>query len=207
MVEQQMGHRKSSLVLSAHFPLVNWCSHPVAKSAYFQNEVQCKEFWCDKWLFNSHVNKAHFTRKFQTWPHLESTTCNNNVFNNKVFIKKHPIKLHMKMNKYEWLLEVKNSLLISWFLLPKSRKERTCIATWCGNQARMSWQFGGQFLCKIGSMAMESMCICGNSHSSCKLEISMVKAKVFNSVSLLSFQKQVCLLSSSYHSYKHWNCV
>ena len=49
-------------------------------------------------------------------------------------------------------------------------------------------------------MAMESMCICGNSHSSCKLEISMVKAKVFNSVSLLSFQKQVCLLSSSYHS-------
>lgn len=64
----------------------------------------------------------------------------------------------------------------------------------------MSWQFGGQFLCKIGSMAMESMCICGNSHSSCKLEISMVKAKVFNSVSLLSFQKQVCLLSSSYHS-------
>lgn len=55
-------------------------------------------------------------------------------------------------------------------------------------------------MCKIGSMAMESMCICGNSHSSYKLEISMVKAKVFNSVSLLSFQKQVCLLSFFYHS-------
>ena len=49
-------------------------------------------------------------------------------------------------------------------------------------------------------MAMESMCICGNSHSPCKLEISMAKAKVLNSVSLLSFQKQICLLSSSYHS-------
>ena len=33
MVERQIGHRKSSLVLSARFPVVNWRSRPVAKSA------------------------------------------------------------------------------------------------------------------------------------------------------------------------------
>ena len=34
MAERQIGHRKSSLVLSARFPVVNWRSRPVAKSAY-----------------------------------------------------------------------------------------------------------------------------------------------------------------------------
>ena len=33
MVERQIGHRKSSLVLSARFPVVNWRSRPDAKSA------------------------------------------------------------------------------------------------------------------------------------------------------------------------------
>ena len=34
MAERQIGHRKSCLVLSARFPVVNWRSRPVAKSAY-----------------------------------------------------------------------------------------------------------------------------------------------------------------------------
>ena len=33
MAERQIGHRKSSLVLSARFPVVNWRFRPVAKSA------------------------------------------------------------------------------------------------------------------------------------------------------------------------------
>ena len=36
MVEQQIGYRKSSLVLSARFPVVKWRSRSVAKSAYFR---------------------------------------------------------------------------------------------------------------------------------------------------------------------------
>ena len=53
--------------------------------------------------------------------------------------------------------------------LPKSRKDRMCNATWCGNQANISWQFGGQLLWRTGSMATDSICIWGNSHSSCKI--------------------------------------
>ena len=34
MAERQIGHRKSCLVLSARFPVANWRSRPVAKSAY-----------------------------------------------------------------------------------------------------------------------------------------------------------------------------
>ena len=35
MAERQIVHRKSCLVLSARFPVVNWRSRPVAKSVYF----------------------------------------------------------------------------------------------------------------------------------------------------------------------------
>ena len=35
MAERQIGNRKSCLVLSARFPVVNWRSRPVAKSAYY----------------------------------------------------------------------------------------------------------------------------------------------------------------------------
>ena len=35
MAERQIGHRKSRLVLSARFPIVNWRFRSVAKSAYF----------------------------------------------------------------------------------------------------------------------------------------------------------------------------
>ena len=35
MAERQIGHRKSCLVLSARFPVVNCLSCPVAKSAYY----------------------------------------------------------------------------------------------------------------------------------------------------------------------------
>ena len=34
MAEWQIEHRKLCLVLCARFPVVNWCSHPIAKSAY-----------------------------------------------------------------------------------------------------------------------------------------------------------------------------
>ena len=34
MAEQQIGHRKSSLVLSARFPVVKWRPRSVAKSTY-----------------------------------------------------------------------------------------------------------------------------------------------------------------------------
>ena len=39
MAERQIRHRKSCLVLSAHFPVVNWRSRPVAKSAYYLQHV------------------------------------------------------------------------------------------------------------------------------------------------------------------------
>ena len=34
MTERQIEHQKSCLVLSVRFPIVNWRSRPVAKSAY-----------------------------------------------------------------------------------------------------------------------------------------------------------------------------
>ena len=34
MAQRQIGHRKSSLVLTAHFPAVKWRSSSVDKSAY-----------------------------------------------------------------------------------------------------------------------------------------------------------------------------
>ena len=39
MAEWQIGHRKSSLVLSAPFPVVKWRSRSVAKSTYFKADV------------------------------------------------------------------------------------------------------------------------------------------------------------------------
>lgn len=59
------------------------------------------------------------------------------------------------------------------YILPESRNDRTCKATWCGNQDNMSWQFGGQLLCSTGSIATDSICIWGNSHSSCKMKINV----------------------------------
>ena len=40
MAERQIGHRKSCLVLSARFPVVNWRSRSVAKSAYYYHVVK-----------------------------------------------------------------------------------------------------------------------------------------------------------------------
>ena len=40
MAERQIGHRKSCLVLSARFPVVNWRSRPVAKSAYYYHVIK-----------------------------------------------------------------------------------------------------------------------------------------------------------------------
>ena len=41
MAERQIGRRKSSLVLSARFPVVKWRSRSVGKSAYYRlkNEI------------------------------------------------------------------------------------------------------------------------------------------------------------------------
>ena len=38
MAQRQIGHRKSSLVLTAHFPVVKWRSHSVDKSAYYHRD-------------------------------------------------------------------------------------------------------------------------------------------------------------------------
>ena len=38
MAERQIRHRKSSLVLSARFPVANWRCRPVAKSAWFYSK-------------------------------------------------------------------------------------------------------------------------------------------------------------------------
>ena len=35
MAQRQIGHRQSSLVLTARFPVVKWRSRSVAKSAYY----------------------------------------------------------------------------------------------------------------------------------------------------------------------------
>ena len=43
MAEWQIGHQKSSVVLSTRFPVVKWCSHSVAKSAYWWGR---DDRWC-----------------------------------------------------------------------------------------------------------------------------------------------------------------
>ena len=43
MTERQIGHRKSCLVLSAHFPVVKWRSRSVAKSSYCQRGNRAKK--------------------------------------------------------------------------------------------------------------------------------------------------------------------
>ena len=43
MAERQIEYRKSCLVLSARFPVANWRSRPVAKSAYSELETKQKE--------------------------------------------------------------------------------------------------------------------------------------------------------------------
>ena len=54
MAERQIEHRKSCLVLSARFPVVNWRSRPVAKSAYcIESHTRFKNT-NDKWFeYNS----------------------------------------------------------------------------------------------------------------------------------------------------------
>ena len=51
MAERQIGHQKSCLVLSARFPVANWGSRPVAKSAcYIKLEplgLYCTEYCTD----------------------------------------------------------------------------------------------------------------------------------------------------------------
>ena len=42
MAERQIGHRKSSLVVSARFPVVKWRSRSVAKSARFMEGVDVR---------------------------------------------------------------------------------------------------------------------------------------------------------------------
>ena len=42
MAQLQVGHRKSSLVLTARFLVVKWRSRSVAKSAYYQDHIQSK---------------------------------------------------------------------------------------------------------------------------------------------------------------------
>ena len=45
MAERQIGHRKSSLVFSARFPVVKWRSRAVAKSAYYLYVIYARKFY------------------------------------------------------------------------------------------------------------------------------------------------------------------
>ena len=55
--EWQIGHRKSSLVLSTRFPVVKWCSRSVAKSAYWEL-LGRDDRWChNAWHMMSFVQK------------------------------------------------------------------------------------------------------------------------------------------------------
>ena len=62
MAERQIEHRKSCLVLSARFPVVNWRSRPVAKSAgksaYYQGGVLRKDFVAKRLLTYNDINHA-----------------------------------------------------------------------------------------------------------------------------------------------------
>ena len=50
MTERKIEHRKSCLFLSARFPVVNWRSRPVAKSAYYIESHTRFKNTNDKWF-------------------------------------------------------------------------------------------------------------------------------------------------------------
>ena len=56
MVERQIEHGKSGLVLSARFPVVNWRSRPVGKSAYYGERSVCylQAPLRARWVFRTH---------------------------------------------------------------------------------------------------------------------------------------------------------
>ena len=49
MAEQQIGHQKSCLVLSACFPVINWRSRPVAKSASYEQKEASMDKLNEDW--------------------------------------------------------------------------------------------------------------------------------------------------------------
>ena len=57
MAERQIGHRKSCLVLSARFPVVNWRSRPVAKSAYLINRSGKKKVNSKSHIYGKKLGK------------------------------------------------------------------------------------------------------------------------------------------------------
>ena len=72
MAERQIGHRKSSLVVFARFPVVKWRSRSVAKSAYCNWSTQdsafvfwcvtsedITPFWCHKVFLHSDYSSEH----------------------------------------------------------------------------------------------------------------------------------------------------
>lgn len=87
-----------------------------------------------------------------TWLQRHKVTEKNRVTNGSSFVS------HL----FIWW----NIWIKTLFDIPESRKDRTCNATWFGNQANISWQFGGQLLWSMGSIATDSICIWGSSHSS-----------------------------------------
>ena len=56
MVERQIEHGKPGLVLSARFPVVNWRSLPVGKSAYYGERSICylQAPLRARWVFRTH---------------------------------------------------------------------------------------------------------------------------------------------------------
>ena len=64
MAQRQIGHRKSSLVLIARFPVVKWRSRSVAKSA------QCQENKQVYWAKQQHVHQTYLvcpSALIETW--------------------------------------------------------------------------------------------------------------------------------------------
>ena len=57
MAERQIGHRKSCLVLSARFPVVNWRSRPVVKSAYLINSSGKKKVNSKSHIYSKKLGK------------------------------------------------------------------------------------------------------------------------------------------------------
>ena len=58
MAERQIEHRKSCLVLSARFPVVNLRSRPVAKSAYYLGGDLRKDFVAKRLVTYNDIDHA-----------------------------------------------------------------------------------------------------------------------------------------------------
>ena len=86
MTERQIGHRRSSLVLTAHFPVVKWRSRSVAKSAYYHRDgngmsknwklKNKKQQQQKQKQTNKHNNNNTFTKQNNNFAHVSCFSVN-----------------------------------------------------------------------------------------------------------------------------------